>query len=179
MRRIALILLFVGCVATNGTALTSGANPALQQNSETSASLSAARPRNSEQAASSNQSGGRKEAIRASDDRGRSRHLSRKIHLPTPARSNKANRPTQVQHKRTRSENLTGVQQPNSIKPAVGAVRGINTRTPPLRPTSGAAIDGRQFRAGRNVAATQAALGGPAKARNTQVLSGTGVTRRR
>lgn len=181
MKRIALVLLFISCVAANGIALSSGATPPRQQNSETSASSSSARPNGSEQSPRANESKGQKEATAASDNGGRSRRVARKLKLPTPARSKSASHPkhvaNDVQHdrERSRSENFNSVHPP---KPAGGTVRTVNTHNPPIRPTIGSAIDGRQFRLGRNTAAAPV-LGGSANARkNTQALNGTGTARR-
>lgn len=170
MRRITLVLLFVSCLASSGIALLSDANAARQQNSEASAPSSAAA-----KAAPRNESKAQQSPTAASDNRGRSRHVSRKVQLPTPARSKPASHPKPLQrdHERSRFAN-DRVHQSTASKPAAVA----KTHTFLMRPVTGSAVDGRQFRLGRNTAAA-AAIGGSANARkDTQVLNGTGATRR-
>ena len=177
MTRIALVLMFLGCVAASGMALSSDANLARQPNSETSASSKAARPGEAEQATPFKESKGEKEATTASE--GRSRRVSRKLQLPTPARSKLASHlkqvPKDIQHDR---ENLNSVHQSTATRPAIHAVKVANTHSLVIRPGTGSTIDGRQFRPGRNTAGATA-IGGSANARtNAQALNGTGAPRR-
>jgi hypothetical protein len=179
MRPIALVLSFVGCVAA-GMALGFDANVARQQGSETSASSSAARLSEAEQPTRSSASKAHKRATTASDDRGHSSRISHTVPLSSPARSKPASQPNQVQHHRQgpKSANLNRVHQSTATKPAVHAAKVANTPSSLIRPVAGSAVDGRQFRLGRNTALTPAIGGSGNAGKNLQALNGTRATRR-
>ena len=176
MRRIALVLSFVGYLSASGMALSFAANIARQQSPATSASSIAAgeppRP---------NESEGQKQATAASGDRARSRRVSHKLQLPTPPRSKPANHSKLLKdgRKRSESENHNRVHQSTAMKPSFPPVKVANSHSSPIRPVNGSAVDGRQFRPGRNTAGASA-IGGPANTkRNSQALNGGGAARRR
>jgi hypothetical protein len=175
MRRIALVLLFVGYISASGIALSFAAHIERQPNSDASASATAAR-----QPTRFNESKGQKEATAASDDRARNRHVSRKLQLPTPPRSKPANHSKLPQDGRqpSKSENLNRVHASTATKPSFPAVKVANTHGPFSRPVNDSALDGRQFRSGRNTAGA-ATIGGSANTKkNSQALNGTRATRR-
>lgn len=184
MKHSALILLLVSCIAISGIALGFEANPLRQHNSEASASSNGSGPSATGQAASSNESKAQKESPPASNDRGRSRRVSRKLRLPTPSRSKPASHPKHVpkdvqrDRERSRSENLNRVHQSTATKPAIHAVNVAKTHSLPIRPVTGSAVDGRQFRPWRNTAAAPTVGGSTNARKNAQALNGTGATRR-
>ena len=180
MRRIILVLSLLGGVAIRGIALDSEANPLGRRSSETSATSSAAHHSGAEQAGPANESKGQKDATAGSDSQGHGRRVSRKLPLPIPARPKPTSHPGQIQRDREPSKagNSTGVGQSTAVKPTVHPAKVANTHSVVIRPVTGSAVDGRQFKLGRSTAAASA-IGGSANARkSTQALNGTGATRR-
>ena len=181
MKTATLILLIAGCVLVRGAAYASVTSPAPQQSSGNSATPEAASDHSSdaEHANVLSQSKGKK--AMASDERTGRRRVSSKIRphrLPTPSKSN---RPKQVlrNHEHSRPGNIASMHQQVLTKPAGTVSKVVRIHTLPVRPATGAAISGQQFRNGRNRSATPAVIGGPANTRrNTEAINGTEVTRK-
>jgi hypothetical protein len=175
MRRIALVLLFVGYVSASGMALSVDADIAHQQSSDTPASSTAAR-----EPTRSNESEGQKKATAASDDRARGRRAAHRLQLPTPRRSKPPNHSKVLQEgrKRSKSENLNRVHQSTATKPSFPPLKVANTHESLIRPVNGSVVDGRQFRVGRNAAGASAISGSAITKKNSQALNGAKATRR-
>lgn len=182
MKTASLILLIVGCVLVCGVAYASVANLGSQQSSGNSATdPESDRSTNAERATVSSQSRDRNATI-DSDERAGRHYVSNRTRphrLPTPS---KANRHKQVQHDRehSRPEAVTRMHQQSLPKPASTTSKVVAIHTLPVRPATGAAISGQQFRNGRNRSATPiAAIGGPTSTRRSAAaINGTEVNRR-
>lgn len=179
MKAAGLILVIAGCVLSLGLAHASAANSALQQSSGSSTTVSG-RASNQEQAPTANQGKDQMETS-ASHQHGESGHSRNKprvrshARLPMPRRTKPSRNPRSL----SRTQDATHLEHATSTKPGVIAGRIANPHTPAVRPSTGSAIGGQQFRHGRNLAAIPAGLGGSANVkRNTQAINGSELHQR-
>lgn len=182
MKTACLILLIVGYVQVCGVAYASVASDAPQQSSGNSSTTGAGSDysANAEHATVSTESRDHKAAI-DSDERAGGHHVSDKTRphgLPTPSKSNRAKQ-VRHNHEQSRPEHVTSMRQPVKTNPFAPARKVVDVHTLPVRPATGVAISGQQFRNGRNRSATPAVIGGPTSARrNVAAINGTEVNRK-
>lgn len=181
MKTAILILLLASCVPLPSIAHGAIANLTPQQSSRNSTTDAGSGDSSyAEHATVSSQRKDQKQTV-ASDERAHSRHVSAKTRPHSRATLKRTYRPKQVQHnhEHSRQEDVRGMHQQVPTKPTVAASKVVNTRTTPVRPVTGVAISGQQFRNGRNRSATPAVIGGLANTRrNTEAISGSEVNRR-
>ena len=181
MKTGSLIPLIAGCVLLPVIAYGEVAHPAPQQSSGNSTTNAGSdHSGDAEHATVSSQSKQPKETV-ASDEHGNSRHIPNRIRPRSRTSLNKTNHPKKVQHnlEHSRPEGVTSMHQQVLTKPADAASKVVTRHTPPVRPATGVAISGQQFRNGRNRSATPAVIGGPANPRrNTEAINGTEVNRK-
>lgn len=179
MKTARLILLIAGCVLVPSIARASVGNLVPQQspgNFATGAGTD--HSTDAKDATVSSESRDHKVTIDSNERAGR-HHVSGKIlarRLPTP----KSDRAKQFRqnHEQSRPEHISSTSQPARTNPAP-ARKVVNIHTLPVRPATGAAISGQQFRNGLIRSARPAVIGGPANTRkNSAAIKGTEVNRK-
>jgi hypothetical protein len=171
------ILVIAGSALILCVAHASSANPRSQRRWGNSTSTTSARPNDEEQARTARQTKDQKSAS-VSREHVESAHALNKTRTRTQAKLTMPNRPKQVRSTRgvSRSDDALHVQQPTSTGTRVVTGRIATAHAPLIRPSTGSAIGGQQFRHGRNLAAVPAALGGSANSKkSTAAINGSEI----
>jgi len=176
MKAARLILVIAGSALILCLAHTCFANPRSQRSSGDSTSTAGSRSNDAKQALTAHQT---KDQKLASVSRGHveSAQVLHKTRSRTQAKLTMPSRPKQVRRIRglSRSADALAVQQP-STRTRVFTGRTADAQASAIRPSTGSAIGGQQFRHGRNLAAVPAALGGSANSRkNTPAINGSEI----
>lgn len=182
MKSASLSLLIAGCVLVRCIAYSSAANLASQQSAGNATITDAPTDHSidAEHATDSSQSKDPKMAI-ASGERADRRRVLDKIRKNRLASPSKTSHPKQVPHnvEHAGPQHVMAARPQDLTKPAGPATKVVKIHTPPVRPTTGVAVSGQQFRNAHSRSATPAVIGGPANTRRSmQAINGTEVSRR-
>jgi len=176
MRTITLISLIAGCVLTCGPAYASAGNPAPQQSTGPTTAASD-RSSNAEHATAGDGSMNHVETA-ASDVQ---RHAPDRKHPRSRTALPKTTNSKHVQrHQRSVPQDVRNMQRAVPKKPGNTGRKAVNSHTATVRPATGFALSGQDFRNNRNRNEAHAVIGGPTRPKtNTAAINGTGMNRKR